>query len=96
MKQFNISLRKDDECWKIVGMLLDLTYKNSCLIYCFHEWNQKKDRKSFVDAVYNLLGNMKDTNYNNIVERILTTYEAQGGNMNPKVYFLHLYLDYFR
>jgi hypothetical protein len=41
------------------------------------------------------LGNSKAENYQEIVERLLQSYEAMGCNMLLKINFLHSHLDFF-
>jgi hypothetical protein len=41
------------------------------------------------------LGNNKADNYQEIVERLLQSYEAMGCNMSLKIHFLHSHLDFF-
>ena len=50
---------------------------------------EKGTWKAFADVVHNFLGNRKSPNYKELVERMLTAYEAQGCNMSLKVHFLH-------
>jgi hypothetical protein len=42
----------------------------------------------------NFLGNNKADNYQEIVERLLQSYEAMGCNMSLKIHFLHSHLDF--
>jgi hypothetical protein len=41
------------------------------------------------------LGNNRADNYQEIVERLLQSYEAMGRNMSLKIHFLHSHLDFF-
>ena len=49
---------------------------------------------SFVEVISNFLGNYKSENYCEIVQRLLSSFNALGYNMNVKVHFLHSYLSY--
>jgi hypothetical protein len=44
---------------------------------------------AFKDVCSNFLGNNKADNYQEIVERLLQSYEAMGCNMSLKINFLH-------
>ena len=50
---------------------------------------------SFAAVVNNFLGNYKSHNYKELVDKILTSYQAIGANMSIKVHFLHSHLDRF-
>jgi hypothetical protein len=50
---------------------------------------------AFKDVCSNFLGNNKADNYQEIVERLLQSYEAMGCNMSLKIHFLHSHLDFF-
>jgi len=41
------------------------------------------------------LGNHKATNYQNVVQDLLTSYKAMGCNMSLKIHFLESHLDFF-
>ena len=41
------------------------------------------------------LGNHKATNYQDVVQDLLTSYKAMGRNMSLKIHFLELHLDFF-
>ena len=58
--------------------------------------NDKKKEawESFRD-VHNFLGNRKAKNYKEIVNRMLTAFQAQGFNMSLEIHFLHSHVDYF-
>ena len=56
---------------------------------------EKEARDSFKNVVHKFLGNTKDPDYKNIVQRMLAAYEAQGCKMSLKVHFLHSHIDYF-
>jgi hypothetical protein len=47
------------------------------------------------DVCSNFFGNNKADNYQEIVERLLQSYEAMGCNMSLKIHFLHSHLDFF-
>jgi hypothetical protein len=51
---------------------------------------------AFKDVCGNFLGNNKADNYQEIVKRLLLSYEAMGCKMSPKIYFLHSHLDLFQ
>ena len=55
---------------------------------------KKKAWLSFEEVVSKLLGNTKDSDYQNIV-KMLACFEALGCRMSLKVHFLHAHLDYF-
>jgi hypothetical protein len=50
---------------------------------------------AFKDDCSNFLGNNEADNYQEIVERLLQSYEAMGCNMSLKIHFLHSHLDFF-
>jgi hypothetical protein len=50
---------------------------------------------AFKGVCSNLLGNNKADNYQEIVKRLLQSYEAMGCNMSLKIHFLHPHLDFF-
>lgn len=56
---------------------------------------EKEAWESFVDVVKNFLGNRKATNYKEIVETMLRSYQQMGCNMSIKVHFLHSHIDKF-
>ena len=51
--------------------------------------------QSFVSVVKGFLGNRKDYNYVNLVNRLLESFHKLGCNMSIKVHFLHSHLDEF-
>lgn len=57
--------------------------------------NEKEAWDSFKDVVLKFLGNRKDANYKEIVDRMLNAFKVQGCNMSLKVHFLHSHVDYF-
>jgi len=50
---------------------------------------------SFKRICMDFLGNHKSVNYQDVVQDLLTSYEAMGSNMSMKIYFLELRLDFF-
>jgi hypothetical protein len=50
---------------------------------------------AFKDVCSNFLGNNKADSYQEIVERLLQSYEAMGRNRSLKIHFLHSRLDFF-
>jgi hypothetical protein len=50
---------------------------------------------SFKNICSNFLLNNKADNYQEIVERLLQSYEAMGCKMSLKIHFLHSHLDFF-
>jgi hypothetical protein len=50
---------------------------------------------AFKDVCSNFLRNNNADNYQEIVERLLQSYEAMGCNMSLKIHFLHSRLDSF-
>ena len=50
---------------------------------------------SFAEVVSNFLGNHKAENYCELVEPLLSSFEALGCNMSVKAQFLHSRLSYF-
>jgi hypothetical protein len=56
---------------------------------------EKTAWQGFRDDVTKFLGNMKDANYTNIVNKMLDGFKDLGCNMSLKLHFLHSHLDYF-
>jgi hypothetical protein len=50
---------------------------------------------AFKEIIEKFLGNYKDLNYKQIVEKVLENFIALGCAMNLKVHFLNAHLDYF-
>ena len=50
---------------------------------------------SFVDVVKNSLGNHRDENFKELIEKLLKSLRDIGADMNIKVHFLHSYFDKF-
>ncbi|UYV84737.1 hypothetical protein LAZ67_X003258 [Cordylochernes scorpioides] len=50
---------------------------------------------SFRNVCKNFLGSVKVENYRDIVNDLLLSYKALGGNMSLKIHFLHSHLDFF-
>jgi len=48
---------------------------------------------SFKRIFKDFLGNQKAANYHDVVQDLLTSYEAMGCNMSLKIHFLESYLD---
>lgn len=51
--------------------------------------------KVFRDVVKNFLGNRKDSDYKQMVERMLVSFQDLGCKMSLKLHMLHSHLDYF-
>lgn len=51
--------------------------------------------KSFREVVNKFLGNNKDPDYKNIIEKLLTNYKNLGCLMSLKVHYLHSHVDRF-
>lgn len=51
--------------------------------------------EAFESVCHNFLGNKKADNYKEIVDELLSAYEALGCNMSLKIHFLHSHLDFF-
>jgi len=52
-------------------------------------------RNSFKRICKDFLGNHKATNYQNVVQNLLTSYKAVGCNMSLNSHFLKSHLDFF-
>lgn len=50
----------------------------------------------FRGVVNGFLGNNKSENYQDLVEKLVKTYQGQGCRMSIKLHFLHSHLDFFR
>jgi hypothetical protein len=50
---------------------------------------------AFKGVCSSFLGNSKVDNYQEIVERLLQSYDAMGCNVSLKIHFLHSHLDFF-
>jgi len=50
---------------------------------------------SFKRICKDFLGNHKAANYQDVVQDLLTSYKAMGGNMSLKIHFLESRLDFF-
>ena len=50
---------------------------------------------SFSAVVKRFQGNLKASNYKELVNDLLATYRKLGCNMSLKVHFMHSHLDYF-
>ena len=50
---------------------------------------------SFAEVVPKFLGNIKDSDYHNIVRNMLACFEALGCRTSLKVHFLPAHSDYF-
>ncbi|GBL85452.1 hypothetical protein AVEN_34633-1 [Araneus ventricosus] len=59
------------------------------------EYKENEGWDSFKDVVHRFFGNTKDPLYKTILQRMLTTYEAQRCKMSLKVHFLHFHNDCF-
>lgn len=51
--------------------------------------------QSFREVQEKFLGNNKDPDYKNIVNRMLSNFKEMGCLMNLKIHFLHSHIDYF-
>ncbi len=56
---------------------------------------EKRAWEAFASVCHNFLGNEKVEHYAEIVEELLSSYEALGCNMSLKIHFLHSHLDFF-
>jgi hypothetical protein len=56
---------------------------------------EKAAWQAFRDVFMKFLGNTKDSNYTNIVNKMLDAFKDLGCNMSLKLHFLHSHLDYF-
>ena len=56
---------------------------------------EKNAWQSFKDVVSNFLGNKKSSNYQTIVEQMLTNFQTLNCRMSGKVHYLHSHLDFF-
>lgn len=59
------------------------------------EDKEKEAFMSFKSVCANFLGNHKAENYVQIVEKLLSSYQAMGCNMSLKIHMLHSHLDSF-
>ncbi|KRY64725.1 hypothetical protein T4B_2802 [Trichinella pseudospiralis] len=50
---------------------------------------------AFMNIVSGFLGKKKDPEYGQLVNDMLENFEKLGCNLNLKLYFLHLHLDFF-
>uniref|UniRef100_A0A2H1VH01 SFRICE_031576 n=1 Tax=Spodoptera frugiperda TaxID=7108 RepID=A0A2H1VH01_SPOFR len=50
---------------------------------------------SFIEVIDDLLGNIKSSNYKEIVAKMLQNYKKLGCNMSVKLHFLDSHVDYF-
>ena len=50
---------------------------------------------AFKNICQNFLGNKKSSNYEELVNNLLLSFQNMGCNMSVKVHFLHGHLDYF-
>jgi hypothetical protein len=76
-------------CPDIRKLLSDATFESTRFA------TEKTAWQAFRDVVMKFLGNMKDPNYTNIVNKMLDAFEDLGCNMRVRFHFLHLHLDYF-
>jgi len=51
---------------------------------------------SFKRICKEVLGNHKETNYQVVMQDLLTSYKAMGCNMSLKIHFLEPHLDFFQ
>ena len=51
--------------------------------------------RAFVDVVHNFLGNKRADDYEEVVLRLLGSYQQLGCNMSIKIHFLFSHLDQF-
>ena len=51
---------------------------------------------AFRNVVHGFLGNNKDPNYVQLIERLIECYKIMGCRMSLKLHMLHSHLDFFR
>jgi len=56
---------------------------------------EKAAWQSFKEVTKKFLGNTKDSNYVNIVDKMVKNFKNMGCLMNLKIHFLHSHIDYF-
>jgi hypothetical protein len=64
----------------------------------FHEDLNETERNawlSFKRICKDFLENLKAKNYQDVVQDLLTSYNAMGCDMRPKIHFLESHLDFF-
>ncbi|GBM90320.1 hypothetical protein AVEN_116310-1 [Araneus ventricosus] len=59
------------------------------------ETSERNAWKSFKLVITSFLGNIKDSNYRSIVEKMKKNFKILGCSMSLKVHFLDSHLDYF-
>ena len=70
-------------------LMMDKEFENTMNECEKQAWN------GFKNVTFNFLGNIKDPNYEQIVEDMLHSFKNLGCNMSVKVHFLHSHLEYF-
>jgi hypothetical protein len=70
-------------------LLSDDLFETTMKTVKMEAWN------AFKEVIAKFLGNYKDPNYKNIVEKMLEKFIALGWAMSLKVHFLNAHLDYF-
>ncbi|GFN83230.1 LOW QUALITY PROTEIN: hypothetical protein PoB_000973600 [Plakobranchus ocellatus] len=74
---------------QIKAMLKDEVFLTKMTPVESEAWN------AFKTICENVLGNMKDPNYKELVSNLLSSYQQIGARMSLKIHFLHNHLDFF-
>lgn len=64
----------------------------------FYNQLSKEEKKAFGDfkaVVYGFLGNNKEPNYRELVQKMIRSFGEIKVNMSPKIHFLHNHIDAF-
>ena len=51
--------------------------------------------RGFVEVIQNFLGNRRAANFEEVIQKMLDTYQRLGANMSIKVHFLHNHIERF-
>ena len=75
---------------QIRKLIKDVTFKNCMSDIELQAW------ESYKDVINKFLGNVKDDQYEEIVNTMLKKFKGQGYNMSLKLHYLHSPLEYFQ
>ena len=74
---------------QIRKLIKDVTFKNCMSDIELQAW------ESYKDVINKFLGNVKDDQYEEIVNTMLKKFRGLGCNMSLKLHFLHSHLEHF-
>jgi hypothetical protein len=77
-----------------VGPQIRALFGDSIFTEKFNKFENRAWR-TFENICKNCLGNIRSSNYIDIVGELLDAYKALGCNMSLKIHFLHSHLDFF-